>query len=277
MVSRSEVSIFTATRYRGPITGFRTLLKHMDTSIGSFSVERRCNLATEIGHESSMNSPDLFLAALGCSPKSLAGLMYETRCGRRQTFLHVVAEAVGDLFECAYSGKNCSPWFSIRPEEFKRYIGGWKTVLHGLLVGGDPLAIARQNWEQRLQSFLPEIEEPMTPLVAIFHSSHRSWRSHRYGNTMNRAFDWWLQALCEFGIDLMDYGLKEKSIWANKDVFRECEDCWFTRFEDPYDDKSDPTRVRKRLITFTFGPRPNDWIFWENELSQPMTLHWTSG
>ena len=88
------------------------------------ATSRLCNLTTEIGYEPSMNSPDLFLAALDCSPKSLAGLMYETWCGRRQTFLHVVAEAVGDLFECGYGEKNRSPWFSIRPEEFKRYILG---------------------------------------------------------------------------------------------------------------------------------------------------------
>jgi hypothetical protein len=69
----------------------------------------------------------------------------------------------------------------------------------------------------------------------------------------------WLQRLQTAGIDLIEYGRKEKQSHLSQGVKREYSYYYSTRrslrsgFLVPY---------REHLISFTYGPEPEDWDFW---------------
>jgi hypothetical protein len=72
----------------------------------------------------------------------------------------------------------------------------------------------------------------------------------------------WLELLYDTGIDLIDYGRKEKELRLEG---RTDSDCWFSVaprkfYEHPLDFRANVEK--KYSISFEFGPRPSDWHFW---------------
>ena len=248
--TNSEITIDTLCRYRGPVAGFSTLLKYLDTPTAVLSDEERCQIATEIARQSHFSSPDVFLAALGCSPNSLSGLVYKNRNGNRQTLLHAAMDAVGHLIEC----EKIRPYFT-GPENYKAYILGWTAITQDLLVGGADLHAISDKYKTTYVRFImkDDLQKPCTPLLFIFRSCHQlDWTRH-HPSIMHRALKWWIQTLYEANINLMDYGGKEKAVWDKEDVDRECI-CYIGQ-----------SLFWRRFIGFSYGPSPNDWVFWENE------------
>lgn len=126
--SRSEITLHTLSRYRGPVSVFSVLLKHMDTPIGELPIEYRCDLAIQLARKPDC-SPDLFLMALGCDSISGTAIIYRSWHG--ETLLHAVAGAVGQL---ATSGN-----IAFKTEEFERRLLGWKSIIQELVAGGADL------------------------------------------------------------------------------------------------------------------------------------------
>jgi hypothetical protein len=244
--TNSEITINSLCFYRGPVAGFSTLLKYVDIPIDMISDKVRCKIATEVSRDPLFSSPDVFLAAIGCSPKSLSGLAYEAWDGRRQTLLHAVLNAVGKMIE--YDGIKY-----LHPESYKEYILGWTAITHDLLVGGADLHAITDNFTPiYFQPRNIEGQKLLTPLLFIFHSSHQLQCPRRQPSIMHRALKWWIQTLYEANIDLVEYGVKEKAVWDKMDVAREC--CYVG-----------PLQFWRRFIGFSYGPSPKDWVFWGNE------------
>jgi hypothetical protein len=70
--------------------------------------------------------------------------------------------------------------------------------------------------------------------------------------------------LLECGVDLQDYGAWETISSQNKD-FRHFW-CWFSVPSQRFIYSAD---FNIRLLSITYGPRPEDWIFWFSEPSDP--------
>jgi hypothetical protein len=103
-----------------------------------------------------------------------------------------------------------------------------------------------------------------------------NWTVGRTLKALNKHLVDWLFTLLECGVDLQDYGAWETISSQNKD-FRHF---WYysPRLGNTGNEKSDlyrPSRYSAafniRLLGITYGPRPEDWIFWFSEPSDPFT------
>jgi len=88
---------------------------------------------------------------------------------------------------------------------------------------------------------------------------HGSWEEHITSPVMRNlkalpAFVW-LKQLQLSGVDLLDYGREEMSLHLENELKREFEYATW---------KKEQVKVikRERLISFTYGPEPEDWDFW---------------
>jgi len=101
-----------------------------------------------------------------------------------------------------------------------------------------------------------------------------NWNVGRTLKALNKTLGDWLFSLLECGVDLQDYGAWETISSQNKD-FRHS---WSypPRLGNAGNENSDfyqPVRYSAdfdiRLLGITYGPRPEDWIFWFSEPSDP--------
>ena len=149
--------------------------------------------------------------------------------------------------------------FSYKSDQ--EYLSGWTTILHDLLVTGADFHAISEQCECMVVIKLLHPLRRMTPLLLIFRSCHQpTWNSFR--RPKKSALNWWIERLYEAGVDLIGYGLKEKDIWGQVDVTQECT----CHFHNAWSiDSGYPPSSWTRLIGFSYGPSPTDWIFWESE------------
>jgi hypothetical protein len=210
LASKTEVTIWTLCRYRGPVAGFSALLRYLDTPRGLTPLER-CEIAAELAFRSLFNSPDVFLAALACDPKSLSGLVHEGYSGMRQILLHAVVHAVGRLVEAMYDTQANSLGYQFCLEERQKYLSGWTAILHDLLAAGADLHAISDKRGVIKGIVKNHPQRPMTPLLLMFRTCHLSTWRHPHRRAKSCALDWWIGRLYEAGIDLIGYGLKGKT------------------------------------------------------------------
>ena len=79
---------------------------------------------------------------------------------------------------------------------------------------------------------------------------------HQKRNLARSTMIAWLEQLQTMGIDLLDYGRKEKELHMQEKVAKE-----YLEFYSPCREF-----VLIRLISFTYGPEPADWHFWFTEV-----------
>jgi hypothetical protein len=75
----------------------------------------------------------------------------------------------------------------------------------------------------------------------------------------------WLELLYDTGIDLIDYGRKEKELRLEG---RTVSHCWFSIAPRKFYEQSHVCSAdveKKYSISFEFGPKPSDWHFWITE------------
>jgi hypothetical protein len=101
-----------------------------------------------------------------------------------------------------------------------------------------------------------------------------NWNVGRTLKALNKTLGDWLFSLLECGVDLQVYGAWETISSQNKD-FRHSW-LWECSRGNTGDEKSgtyQPFRYSAdfniTLISITYGPRPEDWIFWFSEPSDP--------
>ncbi|KAH8803963.1 hypothetical protein F5882DRAFT_392697 [Hyaloscypha sp. PMI_1271] len=101
-----------------------------------------------------------------------------------------------------------------------------------------------------------------------------NWNVGRTLKALNKTLGDWLFSLLECGVDLQDYGVWETISSQNKD-FRHF---WYysSRLGNAGNENSDFYQSVRysadfdiRLLGITYGPRPEDWIFWFSEPSDP--------
>jgi len=108
-----------------------------------------------------------------------------------------------------------------------------------------------------------------TPLLmAFFGSLHLTWSISKlvreYGiiKFARLSMMTWIERLQTVGIDLVEYGRKEKELHIQEKVNKE----YFYRQTQPTSHQRTFTRIR--LISFTYGPEPVDWHFWFTEVME---------
>jgi len=101
-----------------------------------------------------------------------------------------------------------------------------------------------------------------------------NWNVGRTLKALNETLEDWLFILLECGVDLQDYGAWETISSQNKDFEHSWH--WERGLGDTVDEISYfywPSRYSAdfniTLISITYGPRPEDWIFWFSEPSDP--------
>jgi hypothetical protein len=245
--SRTEVNLPELENYSGPVSAFSVLLKHMDTHIGELPMVLRCDLAIGLAAREYFNSPDLFLLALHGDPKSPPAVNYQNENGT--TFLHAVARTLGALL--AYDIKKVD-WIDFRDHE--KWILGWKSIIRALVAGGGDLhatCLFPRFGLRHVQA---------TPLLFMFIDLYCSdWRKF-VGKNRQHAINSWVSTLSDSGVDLMEYGQRERLTWNTIDISMEPPPSYEWDSEDYC-----YYFGRRRLISFDYGPSPKDWILWENE------------
>jgi hypothetical protein len=110
-------------------------------------------------------------------------------------------------------------------------------------------------------------------LTQLF-DSPPNWNVGRTLKALNEHLGDWLFDLFEYGVDLQDYGAWETISSQNKD-FRHSW-CYSPRLGNTGNENGDfyeqaflSADFDIRLLKITYGPRPEDWIFWFSEPSDP--------
>jgi hypothetical protein len=128
---------------------------------------------------------------------------------------------------------------------------------------------------QSIDSYRHTLLTGMIDRFLTYDSSFPSnWNVGKTIKALNETLGDWLFSLLECGVDLQDYGAWETISSQNKD-FRHS---WYypSRLGNTGNENSDfywPFRYSGdfdiRLLGITYGPRPEDWIFWFSEPSDP--------
>jgi len=204
----------------------------------------RCDLAIGLAAGGYFNSPDLFLLALHGDPKSPPAVNYQNEDGT--TLLHVVARALGTL--SAYDIKKID-WIDFR--DYEKWIPGWKSIIRALVASGEDLHVTCPFPRYGLGHV------QVTPLLFMF---IYFYRIHWVGINRQHAINSWVSTLSDSGVDLMEYGQRERLTWNTIDISMEPPPSHRWSSNDYY-----YYFGRRRLISFDYGPSPKDWILWENE------------
>ncbi|KAH8779025.1 hypothetical protein BGZ57DRAFT_822086 [Hyaloscypha finlandica] len=104
----------------------------------------------------------------------------------------------------------------------------------------------------------------LTGMIYVFLNWHltlpSNWNIGKTIKALNEHLGDWLVSLLECGVDLQVYGAWETISSRNKDFRHSCDLYkWFLPSAD----------FNIRLLKITYGPRPEDWIFWFSEPSDP--------
>lgn len=230
----------------------------MDTPGGELPIEHRHALAIRLAKNAEINSPDLFLAALGYNPIARAAIADQGLGEIGETLLHAAAGAIGQL-TCGGPG-----WVSAK--ECKGFILGWESIIQGLVAAGADLhaTCSRHSLGNRLVK-CAKADIQITPLMFMFASTY-SQLPRFYGSrgNLNNALRIWISTLFDSGVNLKGYGERESLTWVNLEEFTDLEYTDYTT-SSTRGYNSDYYFGRKRLLGFHYGPFPKDWKVWQNE------------
>jgi hypothetical protein len=183
--------------------------------------------------------------ALGCDAISGAAIIYRHQNGK--TLLHTVAGAIGQL---ATSGDRY-----LLTEECERHMLGWKSIVQELVVGGTYLhaTFSAFHLGNGCDTRWPKKYTRVTPISSMFAGSFPEWwRWHCPEMDPGKAMSIYITTLHDFGVDLKEYGLREKLTWESLERRK-------SYIGDQRDSISDYYFGRKRLVGFNYRPYPGDW------------------
>jgi hypothetical protein len=177
--------------YRGPVSVFSVLLKHMGTHIGELPMDIRCDIAIKLAAQADFNSPELFLFALHCDRISPPTMNYQNKNG--VTLLHAVAGALAILCNAQYTKY-------IHPKDRERWISGWNSILRALVTGGADLHVTCPL------GFLGLGHVQATPFL-FMSSNPYSFGSRKLSALINPqdSVSSWISILSDSGINLTEY------------------------------------------------------------------------
>ena len=234
--------------FRGPTEAFLILQCYVEGAYYDTPFETRLEIANGIAADAPYNTSALFRIALCPGPVPSNAVNYKTKTGK--TLLHCVADAIRNTvshielhannrseFTDDLQGSIAKP-FSCSITHEKALLG-WREILRELVImGGDLCAIWVDHW---------------TPFLCLFFivESHLPCDPH----IINRISSIWLEDLHTSGVNLLDYGQKEKAIWTRYPYGR---NYFYFNSELEY-------QYNCSLIGFTYGASPSDWRIWISE------------
>jgi len=165
--------------------------------------------------------------------------------GGKRTLLQAAAGALGTLLRC----KEVKPQLLYGSDsKTSQWIAGWKSIVINLVGrGADPNTINACP-KARYAILRGAHSTPLLSLFTSYYYSYLNLLSESPWMDFDAVINTWATILCDAGVNLVDYGCREKLIWQNGNITKE----W-------------PITLRVRLIGFEYGPSPSDWKIWQNE------------
>ncbi|MCJ1382157.1 hypothetical protein MMC17_005269 [Xylographa soralifera] len=226
--------------FRGSKDVFQSLQQYTTVPYYESPVEGRALVAMGLARGAQWNSPDLFRIAIQPGPIPRSAIRYNSV--ERGTLLHGVARALGIV-----TGST-----QVAPYGHSPYIEeglpGWRALLRELVLGGSDLHAYVFNT-------CDCSELASTPFIDLLQGAGCTGTSD--GNLRcqkcNQLLKIWLEELAACGVDLQEYGEKEKAIHHSIPMVKE------------FRTSTNRDEYVWHLSSFTFGPSPDDWYLWESE------------
>lgn len=246
--------------FRGPKEVFLSLVQHTDVPYYATSMEIRGDVAIGIAHGVPLNSPDLFRMALHPGPISSADVVYKSANG--ETLLHAVAQAIGSTIRPIYCSnmvrneRECQEDLQGRrhkPSSLLLLTGtsGWRILARELVtIGADLHAVSTARcW--------PDVQILLTPLLSLFRGLDWVDWSTSVSSRLQLVAMTWLEDLLASGVDLVEYGRKEKETWNLLSVLKDVPFAFGWGLG--------PGADVRHIIGFEFGAAPSEWHIWWSE------------
>lgn len=130
---------------------------------------------------------------------------------------------------------------------------GWRVLARELVtIGADIHALSEApSW--------PESEIFQTPFTSLFEGLQGFKSSRSISRLLQRLVTMWLEDLVTSGVDLVEYGRKEKEIWDLSSISKDV--LFFMCMSSGFDHEAWHIHV----IDVVFGAAPSDWHIWWSE------------
>jgi hypothetical protein len=239
--------------YRGPVEGFRLLLQQCKPPYHELPPLERLNIAANIATGFWDNTPELTRMALrpgdleqAARPRPMHEELDGTEC-----LLRNVAKVIGLSHAAGKAERgSSSSLVSNRKAHASRALNQWREFFRDFVKAGIDLHHSCSSkrifytplgWA--LQRAIAEIRRPRVDVLDVLLVS-------------------WLADLTACGVDLLQYGETEKLVHDQGVVCKDFKPVCSWIEEVDYEEYYVATR---RLISFSYGPRPGDWKMWWSE------------
>jgi hypothetical protein len=272
----SEALEHLAYMYSGDSDLLSSLLHQLDYSLQSLTQRERIHYSTNLFSLKGMSvlTPDaaglikIFLADRKLDPATCS-ITHDDG----MSLLHGIAGNINlavdrelhqDLLTAKY-------WIPLNPnvqqmEELllmaRGLIAACPTRLHGLALRYDSHDFCPAYFSD---SIIPVLRTPLMMVISGYFQAYsftrssfkayENWQSLVDQATLSAMV--WLEQLGNAGVDLLEYGRKEKEIQNQKKASKE----WAVR-------RGIDPPLFFRLISFTYGPEPTDWKFWFTDVME---------
>jgi hypothetical protein len=263
--------------YNGPVNDLKYLQQQAYPPYHSTPLRLRLDIAAAKLKFSFHNAPAVLETSLDSKGEINAEITEWTN-EKEQTLLHLVLSAFAyDQFEsCGPDGTSSDMYLdgSLETQDLETGDDNLKVksllyrhFVRKLVSAGASLQSVDSDGHTLLTGMIYSFLEDLTTALPW------NWNTGRTLKTLNETLGGWLFCLLECGVDLQAYGAWETISSQNKD-FRHC---WcYSRLGDTDDEDNFPAFPLDysaifdiRLISISYGSRPEDWIFWFSEPSDP--------
>ncbi|MCJ1475934.1 hypothetical protein MMC13_004598 [Lambiella insularis] len=235
----AELELSTLGAFRGTREAFQVLQKLTDVPYYQSSLERRINIAINLARWAPDNGPELLSIAI--EPGFIPRTAIRYASAEIGTLLHAVAYAVGRAMGTEGVRNGIVPMEDLP---------GWRQLIRELVSQGANLHSlrrgSRRQWGQECQEALwTPIYDLFAGLISV-HIQHWCVGAH-LSELSHSLLKTWLEDLEASGVDLLEYGKKERAMHDHLPISQNCRDINGEAYSKLY------------LVEFTYGASPDDW------------------
>jgi hypothetical protein len=263
-----NVDVFRS--YNGPVNNLKYLQQQAYPPWGKAPLRLRLDVAAAQLTTAWHNVPAVVETLLDNNGKINAEIAEWTN-EKEQTLLHLVLSAFAEVQIDSYGAKGARPQSyldgSLETQDLETADDAPK--VHSLLYRHFVRKLISAG--ASLQSIDSDGHTLLTGMIYGFLNRYvpfpSNWSVGKALKALNETLGGWLFDLLECGVDLQDYGAWETISSQYKDFRHSWQ--WFCRLDNTGDENGVLYDFNIRLLSITYGPLPEDWIFWFSEPSDP--------